>query len=454
MRGCLGGSVAFMLVMTSSAAWAKGRMGEIHEYCGEATAIVIGSPVSFSAKESSAKLKVEQWIKTPSATTRPSSQAATLRLSGGAGTFSGQTFHKLAKKGHFLVFVFSGGRTGDGRLGSIIEIDERGKLPAASFLRCLAPRPKTADDLVGQIKRVLSKEYRSELMNLLGNTDVRDPKRAEAARCLGALYASDAWSVLKVEATKGGKDEESATVRQSLLALFRIDEAKTTPICLSIVRDSRHDDQVDTAAWLLSRRPSDDPKALDILLAAARRWESEARYPADRPLPSLIQAISALGKKTPEVEALVMRSVKKGSGNVLVTSMAAAGHLKIRRAVPLICRHLRSKDKTVRGSASLGLVFLVGEDFRPHSVNRQITEDEARQSAADAFPDWRKALSKAPTIECSNRHMRVVCASNNGEHIYILVGWQRQPGQPKPYRKAVLLYRTDKPKTRPTSAKD
>ena len=59
MRGYLGGLVAFMLMGTSSAAWARGRMGELHEYCGEAIAIVIGSPVLFSAKEPSAELKVE-----------------------------------------------------------------------------------------------------------------------------------------------------------------------------------------------------------------------------------------------------------------------------------------------------------------------------------------------------------------------------------------------------------
>lgn len=450
MRGYLGGLVSTILIIASSA-WASGKIGEIHEYCGDAIAVVIGSPVSFSAKEPSAELKVEQWIKEPPVSTQPASQPSTLRLSGGPGTFTGQTFDKLAQKGRFLVFVFPGGRTGDGRLGSIIEIDEQGKLPASLFLQCLDPQPKTADDLVGQIKRVLSKEYQTELTKLLGDRDAKDPQRAEAARHLGALCARDAWSNLETEAAKPGRDEESATARESLLALFRIDPVKTTPICLNIVQASRHDYQVSTAAWLLMRRPSDDPKALDILLKAAHNWKLEARYPADHPLPDLIQAIAAMGKSAPEVEVLVMRSLERGSGNVLVAAMYAAGSFKMRRAVPFIYKHLTSEDKTVdvRGSASIALAALVGEDFMPYSVNRQVTEDEARQSAADAFPDWRSAFSKAPAIECF-RGDRVVCASDNGQTIYVLVAWQQQPNQAQPYRKAVLLYSTVAAATQPT----
>lgn len=448
MRRHLGGSAVCMLVLTSSVAWASGRMGEIHEYCGEANAIVVGRPVSFTGgAETSAEFEVEQWVK-PLATTQPTGRPNKLRLSGGHGSFTGQTFHKLAQKGRFLVFVFPGGRTGDGRLGSIIEIGEKGALPQWLELCGAEVQPRTADALVARIRRILSKEYTTALMERVANTELRDPQRAEAARCLGALYVKEAWKVLETQATRPGRDEESAVARESLLAMFRIDEPKTTPICLGIVRDSRYDYQVGTAAWLLSRRPSKDPNALDVLLAACRRWEVQARYPADRPLPRLIQAATVSGRRTPEVEAMVMRNVEKGAGNVLVTSMSAAGQMKIRQAVPFICRQLKSEDKTIdlRGSASLALTFLVGNEFRRYGASRLITEEEARQAAAEAYPGWRKAWASATTIEC-RRGDRVVIASEGEQQMYVLVGWQMR-GPTEFAWKVILLYRTDEPTTK------
>lgn len=444
--------IVVVLMTTTSIALGSGRRGEVHEYCGEAEAIVVGKTVSFSAGEATAEFEVQQWLKRPAAAASQPATTGTdkIRLSGGqpgAGFKGGRTFDGLdIRNGRFLVFVFRGGRTGDGRLGSIIPIPEGGRLSKPLWLGCPDPQPTTEEELVALIRRIMSKRYRDEQIATLGNAKLQDPLRAEAARRLGALFASEAWDALKAQATKPGRDEEEASARASLTAMFRIDEARTTPICLDIVRTSRHDYQVTTAAALLARRPSNHPEVLEILVLVARYWETNARHPADRPLPELIQAMYVMGRNTPDLEQFLLRSIEKGRGNVVVTAMAAAGSLKIRSAVPLICRHLTSLETTVdiSRSASLAIALLVQGEFHPFIVNQAVTQDEARQTAADAFSEFRDALLTARTIECC-RGDRVVIASAAGGQIYVLVGWQPGPKQGQPVRKAALLYRTSSP---------
>lgn len=455
-RLSIGVGLTFLLI-TGPSAWARADVAaaEIHEYCGEASAIVIGSPVSYDAQGPTAEFRVESWIKPLPATTQPAtSQPTTLHLSGGPRSFKDQTFGDLAKPGRFLVFVFPGGRTGDGRIGSIIEINGQGQLPTTFFLRCLDPQPKTADELVTQIKRVLSKEYPIEQMKILQQPERRDPERAEAARRLGALHAMEAWDILMAEATQPGRDETEAKTRESLLALFRLDKNKTTPICLSMVRDNRHDYQVDTAAWLLTQNPSNDPQAPAILLVAALRWETEFRND-DHPLPNLIQALTVLNHRTPELEALMMRGLKKGSGNIFVTSMYAAAEWNLRQAVPFIFPKLGSTDKTVdlRPSISLALAKFAGSSYTPYRINRQVTQEDARQAATEAFPDWRTAFAQGQTAECC-RNDRVIHASREKQRIYILVAWQGETDITEPHLKAFLLYRTDELKLHPATTKD
>jgi len=439
-RVCCAPAVVLCL-SACSLAWGDAASGEIHQYCGEAFAIVIGSPHSYKGGvNGSAEILVEQWLKTPLP------DIATLVVNAGPGgpEAEDKEFYLLKEKGRFLIFVFWGNRTGDGRLGSIIKIGEKGELPRSLFLRCLDPQPKTVDELAEQIRRVLSMEYQDGLVKTLGDPTQRDPVRAAAARNLGGLYARHAWAALQTQATAAGRPEEDATIRESLLALFRIGEVKTVPICLRLVHTSRYAAQVGTCAWLLSRRPSDDPTALDVLLDAANRWEQEAPN-EDHPLPELIQAVTALGKKTSEVEVLVMRCVEKGTGNVLVTAMEAAGHFRLRRAVPYICQALARRDKVYdyRPSASAALAGFVADEFHPYSANRPVSEEDARQSAAAGFPEWKAAILAAPTVECF-RGDRVVCASRGDKSLYVLVGWQSQVDRPIPFLKTLLLYQSEK----------
>ena len=118
-------------LMACSFVFADAPAGEIHTYCADAEAIFIGSPLSYS--DDSAELKVEEWIKSAETVPVP----ATLRLYPGPGGAQQEDkeFSNFWKGGRFLVFVFHDSRTGesrtgDGHLGSIIEIGKDGSLPA------------------------------------------------------------------------------------------------------------------------------------------------------------------------------------------------------------------------------------------------------------------------------------------------------------------------------------
>ncbi len=332
---------------------------------------------------------MEQWIK-PLPKVPPDELPQQLHLSGGPGHFTGQTFHKLRRKGRFLVFVFPENKTGHGLLGSIIEIGPDGGLPRHMFLNTLEPKPTTIDELVEQIRRVMSKPYQEELIARLQDTDLNDPQRAEAARRLGALGAVDAWEALEAQATQPGTDVTAATVRESLRALHRVDEARAVPICLKIIRESQDPEQVNTAVWLLmlAREQWDEhAEVFDIFLEATLRWQFKVSSRRDyRPLPNLIRALAETGEKTPEVEQIIMRGVQKGRNNVLAVSMSAAAQLKMYRAVPTIYGHLISGDKSdhvdLEGSASQAFALFVNSKFNGH---RPLTEDEAKQAAASSL---------------------------------------------------------------------
>jgi len=350
-------------------------------------------------------------------------------------------FWRLKEGGRLVLFVFEKNRTGDGRLGSVIPIEADGTVPDAVWLNCPEPQPKTEKALVGLIRRVMTKEYRETLIRTMQDEGKEGPVRDEAARHLGGLYAREAWSALEAQATKPVKPGEGGDglIRASLQALFRIDEAKTIPICLKIGAEGKLATQVETAAWLLSRRPSEDPKAPEILLEAAKRWEVEGLW--DHPLPQLMQAIAATGKRTEEAEKLVMRSVKEGQGNVLIVGMSLASQWKMREAVPRVCEVLQTADETYRyrGCASLAIAGFAGEGFHPFVVNKEVSEPRAREAAAEAFPEWTKEMLHAKVIECL-RGCRVVIASRKGGSLYVLVSWQPMDEKTEPTLKTYLLY--------------
>jgi hypothetical protein len=437
------GTAALVLTPGPAPAFDMG-VQDLHQYDGDSESIFIGRFVSLSKEDSVAGFEVAQWVKPPAGA--PEANRPT-RMQFMCYPILTQAFleSKPVKRQRFLVFVSPGIRAGNSQLFAAIEIDENGALRNADFLTCLDPQPKTIDDLLAQIRRLQSKDYHSQLIARLNDAKLEDHVRADEARRLGLLRAADAWNALEHQAVMP-RPGPSAIPREALNSLARIDPARTMPICLRLVRDSRSHWQVESAARHLTGRASDDPQALETLLAAAAYWERERPYPAVSPLAELVGAVSAQGKVTPEVEAFLVHHIKEGRDSVLAYSMRAAGRLKFRRAVPLICDRLG--DEKTRSSAAVSLMSLLGDELRRYSVNRRVAEAEARQAAIAAFPDWSEPLVTAKTIALGSP-MRVVMAAAHGQEIYILVGWQQPPEREEPYLRACLLYRTDEPTTRP-----
>lgn len=423
----------------SSIAYADSAGGEIHRYCADAQAIVIGSckEITGELSERTAEFAVSEWVysSAPDTTTRP----AVLRLTDDS-PWADSTFMELRNPGRHLVFVFSGNRTG--RLGSIVPIaaDETVK---PSFLYCLNPQPTTLSELTAQIRRVLSPEYRQLLIGTLQNDQAVSSERTAAARHLGTLRAAEAAPALETLVGAPAADGLLSIRPAALRAIFDIDAERGASLALHVVATDEQLAMVRTAAQILTLHPARNPQTPAILVAAGRRWENYDPATGDSPLPEMLIAIAAFDLVTPDVEALVLKQIQASDRYIAGAAMSVAGGLEITAAVPLIWDHLASETTQPedRSLGALGLAGLAKPGFEAFADVREMSAAEARAAAAEIAPQWEAALADAPTQEVC-RGDRLIRVTRLGETRYYLAGWQREFGRDTPRPRALLLHRT------------
>ena len=322
---------------------------DIHELVTEADHIVTASILTLKreAVEGHASLQVTRWVKTQF---KKPPEEFTVH-----GTYlEDSPFGELAEGRAFLIFVFSGNRVD--RPFSVIELGDEGQLSSFAINGLAEPLPRTIDDMLAQIRIIMSPAYEDTLLSQLADNTLDNAERSRAATALGYIRSAKAFPILQEWAAKD--DAEAYPITEAALrSLYRIDAKRATAALVSVAVSSVEAAHVRTACHLLGLEPSKEPEDFSKLLAACQRWKDkdEAGHEA---VAGLISALGSMNQVTPEFKALLLDEIRHGKGNAKHVSMCVAGHLKIEEALPSIRDILaHDPDANMRMSARLALAY-------------------------------------------------------------------------------------------------
>lgn len=381
-------------------AWGSGRPGKLDEFALQSKYIVIAECKEAGRGKKQwpleATLKVETVLKAPKDGPAPK----TLKVFG--VTSSANRFN-FKKGGRFLVFVDS--NMCATRQGSSITIEPNGTLGGLSQttnspgeLVCLEKNTNTVEKLTKQIKRVLSGEYKAQLLDNIPNKKLSFPTRTASAVSLARLYPDEAVKPLVnyIRELCLAGDLQSQDYEGVCGALVRVSPQETAKLWLELCKNEKLPYPslfYYTLTYAMANRNvlvPDIKKHLPSIMKRYKKWKTHD--PGDSPAAYLLPLLARNGCRDDQVKAIVVEVLSLDKIDHVTRIMVSAATLNFPETVPLFWKQLkRLEASTYAYSSSIPHPFVVGVMVYKKGPGEL---KEARKALLRKFPEIEGRLSK------------------------------------------------------------